>query len=58
MNPKLIDVLVLMKISFRSCFKSETYPLTQQNENEIAYDYKSKRKLKRATYKFSICAKP
>ncbi len=58
MNPKLIDVLVLMKTSFRSCFKSETYPLTQQNENEIAYDYKSKRKLKRATHKFSECAKP
>ena len=54
MNPKLIDVLVLMKTSFRSCFKSETYPLTQQNENKIAYECKANENLNEQHISFLI----
>ena len=42
-----------MNTPLRSCFKSGTFPLTLQNENEIAYECKAKRKLKRTTHKFS-----
>ena len=31
----------------------EHFPLTQQNENKNAYEYKANRKLKQATNKFS-----
>ena len=55
MNPKLIDVLVLMKTSFRSCFKSGTYPLTQQNENKIAYERKTNGNLKQQHLSFPMC---
>ena len=55
MNPKLIDVLVLMKTSFRSCFKSGTYPLTQQNENKIAYECKANKNLNEQHISFPMC---
>ncbi len=55
MNPKLIDVCFLTKTSFRSCFKSGTYPLTQQNENEIAYERKANGNLSEQHISFPMC---
>ncbi len=53
MNPKLINVMALWKHLSGVVSNLEHFPLTQQNENEIAYESKAKRKLKRATHKFS-----
>jgi hypothetical protein len=68
MNPKFIDVMVVRKTSFRSCFKLGTHStmlwlydhiirssfhLRNKTRTKIAYEYKAKRKLKQTKLKFS-----
>ena len=53
MNPKLIDVNFLLKHLSGVVSNLEHFPLTQLNENEIAYEFKTNENLKQATNKFS-----
>ena len=45
MNPKLIDVMALWTHLSGIVSNLEHFPLTQQNENEIAYEHKANENL-------------
>ena len=42
MNPKFIDVMVVQKTSFRSCFKFGTFSTNATKREQIAYERKAK----------------
>ena len=55
MNPKLIDVRVLWKHLSGVVSNLEHFPLTQQNENEIAYERKANENLNEQHISFPMC---
>ena len=55
MNPKLIDVMALWKHLSGVVSNLEHFPLTQQNENEIAYEHKANENLIEQQISFPMC---